>query len=71
MDEPRQKPSNVPVYAVLLFGSALVFGCLAGWLGSALLWIVLLGATIGMIGALHYWMWGRQMQEQDEQEASR
>lgn len=70
MDDPQPPSSNVPVYAALLFGSALVLGCLAGWLGSALLWIVLVGCGIGAIGAMHYWLWGREMQESDERTRS-
>jgi hypothetical protein len=67
MDEPRQPPTNVPIYAALFIGAAIAFACLASWLGPALIWIVIIGVGLACLGGMHYWMWGRGMQPQDDE----
>jgi hypothetical protein len=67
MDEPRQPPSSVPIYAALSIGAALAFACLASWLGPAIIWVVIIGTGLACLGGIHYWMWGRGMQPQDDE----
>jgi len=67
MDEPREPPSNMPLYAALMFGAAISLDCLASWLGPALIWIILVGMGLLSLGGFHYWMWGRGMKESEDQ----
>ena len=33
-------------------------GCLASWLGPAVIWIILVGIGLLGLGGFHYWTWG-------------
>jgi uncharacterized RDD family membrane protein YckC len=67
MEEERQPPSNMPLYATLLVGSAISLACLASWLGPALIWIIAIGLGLLALSGIHYWMWGRGMSESEDQ----
>lgn len=68
MDEPKAPPSNVPLYAALLIGAALSFTCLVSLLGPAVIWVLLIGAILAAMGAVHWWLWGRGMQPPEDVE---
>jgi hypothetical protein len=61
--EPHQPPpSGLPIILGLgLFGAVLI-ACLMSLLGPALLYVVLVGGGLALVGGLHYWLWGQAVQ---------
>jgi hypothetical protein len=60
--EPQPPPSSgLPLILALGLGGLMLITCLMSLLGPALLYVVLIGGGVMMLGGLHYWLWGQGM----------
>ena len=65
MESQPPPSSGLPLILALGFGGMLLIVCLMSLLGPALVYVVLIGGGVLMLGGLHYWLWGQGMAPQD------